>query len=164
MKYSKHLNQDPMRRWVYAVYIMVVLLIISAITQGARAETVESVIVKAAEREGLNPALVLAIAEVESGMNPKAVGSLGEVGLFQLRPEYHDVRQGNVRHNIEVAVRYLAVLKKQCAHYGDAFFVCYNYGPARPLKYPAKFPYYRKVMAALKRSKHESARFVAVAD
>jgi hypothetical protein len=152
MKYSKHLNQDPMRRWVYAVYIMVVLLIISAITQGARAETVESVIVKAAEREGLNPALVLAIA------------SLGEVGLFQLRPEYHDVRQGNVRHNIEVAVRYLAVLKKQCAHYGDAFFVCYNYGPARPLKYPAKFPYYRKVMAALKRSKHESARFVAVAD
>lgn len=31
----------------------------------------------------------VAVATCESGLDPNATGALGEVGLFQLRPEYH---------------------------------------------------------------------------
>jgi hypothetical protein len=112
-------------------------------------EDIEKKIERAALTHGIDPALALAIATVESNLNPEAVGSLGEIGIFQLRPEFHSVVPGQVDHNIEVAVRYLADLKRRCAHYGEAFFVCFNYGTARRLKYPELFPYYRKVNAIL---------------
>lgn len=114
---------------------------------------IESMISLSAIRHGVDPHLALAIATVESGMNPKAIGSLGEIGLFQLRPEYHDVIQGDIRNNIEVAVKYLAELKVRCKYLGNEFFICYNYGPKRLLKYPRKTKYYAKVSRELKRRK-----------
>jgi soluble lytic murein transglycosylase-like protein len=44
-------------------------------------------IIREAEREGLPPALVDAVTQVESGFNPLAVGTVGEVGLMQIRPQ-----------------------------------------------------------------------------
>jgi soluble lytic murein transglycosylase-like protein len=97
----------------------------------------------------------LAIATVESRLNPNAIGAIGEIGLFQLRPEFHSVKRGEIDHNINVATRYLAKLQKQCAHYGDAFFVCFNYGPGRRLKRPKQFPYYIKVMEVMNANRNE---------
>lgn len=163
---KKHHNpEDSMDVWIYAIYVVVVLLIATIVT-GARADTTDwtPVIVSEARRAGVDPHLALAIATVESNMNPDAIGGMGEVGLFQLRPEYHAVSRGATRSNIRLAMKYLAQLKRQCARYGDAFFVCYNYGPARKLNHPRQFPYYRKVMTVLDRTKHESERFIATAD
>jgi soluble lytic murein transglycosylase-like protein len=152
---------DPMRYWVYTVYFLVIVAIIGTMAS-AKAETITNIIVKTAEREGVEPDLALAIANVESRMNPQAVGSLGEIGIFQLRPEYHNVHKGNVRGNIEVAIRYLAQLKTTCAKYQDAYFVCYNYGQARHLNHPRKFPYYKKVMREL--SKLRQQNLIAASD
>jgi soluble lytic murein transglycosylase-like protein len=131
-----------------------ILLVVAVTNAVAKADTLESQITKSARHAGVDPTLALAIAEVESGMNPDAVGALGEIGLFQLRPEYHAVKKGDVRHNIDAATKYLAYLKRKCGGYGDAFFVCYNYGTARPLKHPRLFPYYLKVKMVQARRRH----------
>jgi soluble lytic murein transglycosylase-like protein len=95
----------------------------------------------------IDPDLAVAIAMIESGLNPKAIGSLGEIGLFQLRPEYHSVIKGNIRQNILAGVSNLAYVKSRCeSKYGDAWFVAHNYGPSCKLKFPVKTQYYKKVM------------------
>lgn len=44
-------------------------------------------VTRAAEAQGLPPALADAVAFVESAYDPNAVGGVGEVGLMQIRPE-----------------------------------------------------------------------------
>lgn len=43
-------------------------------------------VTREAQRQGLPPALADAVAYVESGYNPGVVGSVGELGLMQVRP------------------------------------------------------------------------------
>ena len=112
-----------------------------------------------AQVSDVDPDIAVAIATVESGLNPKAIGKLGEVGVFQLRPEFHDVRKGDTHHNIAVGVAYLAEMKRSCAKFKDAWFVCYNYGPHNKLKRPRQTAYYKRVMQALNEIK--SKRHVA---
>ncbi len=45
-----------------------------------------AVLLDASERAGVDYRLILAMADKESGMNPRAVGRSGEVGLLQLLP------------------------------------------------------------------------------
>lgn len=102
-----------------------------------------------ANRHNLCPKLVWAIAMTESSLNPNAIGQHGEIGLFQLRPEYHNVKYGDYKHNTNIAVKYLLYVKRRChAKYKDAWFICYNTGPNRSytIKDPKKFNYYKKVM------------------
>jgi soluble lytic murein transglycosylase-like protein len=137
--------------WLVIVYVLLFVVWLLLFTDHARAESTEQIqhaIVQASVRHGVDPALALAIAEVESKFNVNAVGSLGEIGVFQLRPEFHHVRRGATTQNIEIGVKYLAQLKRRCGSYGDAFFVCFNYGTARKLKYPHLFPYYVRVKEA----------------
>jgi soluble lytic murein transglycosylase-like protein len=101
----------------------------------------------------IDPDIAVAIGTVESGINPQAVGGMGEIGVFQLRPEYHPVIKGNYRHNILVGVAYLAEVKAKCAKFGDAWFVCFNYGPYNKLKRPHETVYYKRVMKALSQIK-----------
>ncbi len=152
-------DYDAMRFWIYGIYIVVLLVVVGAMTK-ASAETIEQTITRTALSEGVDPKLAVAIAKVESSLNPNAIGSLGEIGLFQLRPEYHVVKRGHIEGNVRVAVRYLAQLKRQCARYGDAYFVCFNYGPTRQLKSPHTFPYYVRVMNQMKKER-DAARYIA---
>lgn len=46
----------------------------------------EHVVIREAQRNGLDPLLVLAVIEAESDFNPDAVGLHGEIGLMQIKP------------------------------------------------------------------------------
>jgi len=69
-----------------------------------------------AQQRGLPPELAVAVAQVESAYNPNAVGTVGEVGLMQVRPTTAAMlgHSGTVaelhepRTNIQYGVRYLA--------------------------------------------------------
>lgn len=111
-------------------------------------------ITSAAEVAGIDPDLALAIATVESNLNPNALGSMGEIGIFQLRPEYHNTIKGNAKHNILVGIAYLLELKtKYSAKYEHTWFVLFNYGPNNPPKEPTKTQYYQRVMFQLNKLK-----------
>lgn len=49
--------------------------------------TIEALIVSISLSMGFDPNIALSVAKVESKLNPSAVGKIGEIGLFQLRPE-----------------------------------------------------------------------------
>jgi hypothetical protein len=74
--------------------------------------------------------LLLAMAYVESRYNMAAVGSLGELGPLQLRPEFHPAVKTakTVLDHFRIADRYLTKLERQCSYMGDAWFICYNLG------------------------------------
>lgn len=126
---------------------------------------------------GLDPYIVAGLIQKESKFNSKAVGSIGERGLMQLRPEFHGEKElapvqklpfflKNVQFfetmyptktdlfdpetNIYIGTRYLQKLSKTCVHkknYG--FLVCFNRGPgnAKKVKNPYADSYYMDVMA-----------------
>lgn len=101
----------------------------------------------------IDPVLVKSVIAVESKFNASAIGSLGEVGLMQLRPEYFKVSKEELykpRTNISEGVRFLAQVKKGCKHQSNfEWVVCYNLGVSggNKIKHPRLHPYYRKVAA-----------------
>src|SRR5262249_59798241 len=54
---------------------------------GSEAASVLPLAVRYARRFGVDPLVVLAVIQVESQFDPKAVSSAGAVGLMQLQPE-----------------------------------------------------------------------------
>ncbi len=100
---------------------------------------------------GIDPHLAAAVAKTESRFNPKAVGGLGEVGLFQIRPEFSRFPKHklfDVQTNIIAGLELLREAKLKCAHkLNKTFLVCYNAGLSggKKIKRPELFPYYKKV-------------------
>jgi len=125
----------------------------SSATQPLSKQEIISLIRVTALEYGINPNLAVAIAQVESRIEPNAVGMHGEIGVFQLLPKYHAVQAGDVYSNVRVAMKYLAKLKRKCGDYGSAFYVCYNYGPTRKLTHPTRFPYYKLVQLELMKTR-----------
>lgn len=139
--------------YMLMVYVLMTLTFIILSTCKAHAQDAElkERIIQSATKHGIDPNLALAIAEVESRFNRDTVGSLGEIGVYQLRPEYHYVIKGDDQQNIDTAMDYLVKMKRVCEEYREAFFICYNTGPRVRVKRPTKFPYYKKVKAAQER-------------
>lgn len=103
----------------------------------------------------IDPKLVAAVIAVESNFNTRAIGkSHGEIGLMQLRPEFHlvSVKDINKRKktlfdmdtNVETGVRYIAKLKRVFSNtsHGIDFIEHYNIGPNRA---PSSFNYTKKI-------------------
>lgn len=115
-----------------------------------------SLILAMAPYFGIKPELALAIAKQESSLNPRAVGSIGEVGIFQIRPRYSKFSRDElsiIPINIVEGLRMLAFAKKHCKHQVDyTFIICYNRGVAggAKVKHPYKDDYYVRVMKRLK--------------
>ena len=99
---------------------------------------------QAAQKYGVDPKLVSAVAEVESGFNPSAVSSAGAVGIMQLMPDTAaslGVNPYDVQQNIEGGTQYLRQLMD--AFPGDLrrAVAAYNAGPQAVRDYGGVPPY-----------------------
>ena len=111
-------------------------------------------IIMYANMYGIDPNIALAVAQAESAFNPAAVGLAGEIGLYQVMPQYvegYSKKQlSDPATNIKVGIEKLAEAKKDCIHKGHYdWLVCYNYGitAAKHVKHPSLFPYVKRVKA-----------------
>jgi soluble lytic murein transglycosylase-like protein len=99
-------------------------------------------IVSAANNVGLDPNLALAVAKVESSMNPNAVSPEGAVGLFQLMPSSFPGEDINdVQTNIDLGVGYLAQLLARYNGDTTLALAAYNAGPGTVAQYGGVPPY-----------------------
>ena len=71
------------------ILLIICLWMVSANTVNA-AESVESIVIDVAEEYEIAPSLILAMAHVESNMNPKAVSKTGDHGLMQINKINHE--------------------------------------------------------------------------
>jgi len=96
------------------------------------------------------PHVALAIAMTESNLNPKAVGTKGDTGLFQIRHELVRETQSELFHpevNTKAALKIMKNAMRGCGHYNEGWVICYNRGVTggkRVVDYKAD-SYYRKV-------------------
>lgn len=151
------MNDDFKKGW-YAGYIVatilyvVITLFLHSIANAEELDEcteVECIIAQEAVSQGVHPKVAIAVGKVESGLNMKARGPFGEIGIFQIRPEYTTANIYNLKGNIKEGVRQLAYWQQHCPVKDSISWVsCYNQGSRKP-KHPMLFPYVKKVMAAL---------------
>lgn len=104
---------------------------------------------------GIDPQLTKAVISVESNGNVFARGSVGEIGLMQIRPEHvpeSKLQLGQSCTNIMRGTHILRKAREKCKHTVDKTWVtCYNLGirGGSRLRYPKKWGYYKKVIAKL---------------
>lgn len=103
----------------------------------------KQLIAGAAERHGLDPALLRAVVAAESGGNPTATSPVGAMGLMQLMPgTAKDLGVSNAydpAQNVEGGAKYLSRLTgKYGLEHGVA---AYNAGPGAVEKYGGVPPY-----------------------
>lgn len=96
---------------------------------GASGDDLKALATAAARRHGLDPALVLAVVQVESGFRTEAVSPKGARGLMQLMPataaglgvtdafDAHQNLDGGARHLAGLLARYDGDLRKALAAY-----------------------------------------------
>jgi soluble lytic murein transglycosylase-like protein len=99
----------------------------------------------AAERHQLDPALLTAMAQVESAFNPRAVSHKGAQGLLQLMPKTAE-RFGvedvfNASQNVDGGARYLKWLLERYEGRMDLALAGYNAGEAAVDEYGGVPPY-----------------------
>jgi soluble lytic murein transglycosylase-like protein len=105
----------------------------------------EQRVIAVATREGLDPALVLAVVEAESGQEANAVSPKGAVGLMQVLPEtaaeigYPDA--ADPASNLEAGCRYLAALLEGFGGDVELALAAYNAGPGAVRRWGTVPPY-----------------------
>jgi soluble lytic murein transglycosylase-like protein len=115
-----------------------------------------SCIVLYSQLNGIDPQITKAVIHVESKGNARAIGSRGEVGLMQVRPEYVPESREQLLDPCTNVKRGAAILKEamtSCKHKDDnTWLVCYNLGVAggSRIKFPKKWDYYVKVTGVMK--------------
>lgn len=105
---------------------------------------------------GVDSNIAISVAAVESQFNPTVIGITGDVGVYQLNPKSfpnYTVKQlQDPRLNIELGVKYLAKVKRECVHQKNVeWLICYNMGnkKAKTVKHPTLFPYVKKIKLAM---------------
>ncbi len=124
---------------------MKAILISLVLTASYANADIVQLITKEAKKQGLDPKIALAVAQVESGLNPNAVGPQGELGLFQLHPKFfNQPRILDPALNAKLGIQHLLYWKKFCPVKNNLEWVsCFNAGPRKP-RYPTLLPYYKK--------------------
>lgn len=101
-------------------------------------------ILSESEKFNFDPVFVLALIRTESNFNPLAIGSVGEIGLMQLRPETGEwiAKKEKIRwkgpktlkdpvQNIRIGVAYLNFLRGYFDNKAYKYLSAYNVGPGK---------------------------------
>jgi soluble lytic murein transglycosylase-like protein len=117
-----------------------------------------SLVRQIAEREGLDPGLVLALVGVESGFRAEALSPKGAQGLMQLMPAtaatYGVVDPFDPQANVQAGVRHLRLLLERYGGDTERALAAYNAGEGAVERHRGVPPfaetraYVRKVLAA----------------
>jgi soluble lytic murein transglycosylase len=126
-----------------------------------QAGRVSRAIIDAGLRHGFDPLLLLAVIENESQFDPTVVGTHGEIGLMQIKPDTAEWIAKKVRirwhgadtlrdpaANIRIGSAYLSMLRTDFGFEKDLYLAAYNMGSknvrrllssnGRPQVYPQK--------------------------
>lgn len=120
-------------------------------------------LIAASAKNQYDPVFLLAVIKTESQFNPKAVGSAGELGLMQIKPdtaEWICQKSGfpwkgakalkDPVYNVQIGALYFKYLKKslksRSAHYINAYNMGINNLHRLPASSKISHPYYAKVM------------------
>jgi len=103
----------------------------------------KKLIVKTAQKLGVDPYVALSIAKIESNFNASSKSPGGAIGLFQLNPSTAKILGINpyiITENIEGGIRYYQMMYKK---YGsmDLALAAYNAGPGNIAKYKGVPPF-----------------------
>jgi hypothetical protein len=110
-------------------------------------QNLHQIILRAADRHKVDPALVKAVIRAESGYNPNAVSKKGAMGLMQLMPRtaealgVDDEDIFNPESNIDAGVKYLKHLLIQFNGDIRLAVAAYNAGTKKVIKYKDIPPY-----------------------
>ncbi len=100
---------------------------------------------RAAQRHGLDPVLLTAVAEVESGFDPRAVSHKGALGLLQLMPEtaqrFGVVNSFDPGQNVEGGAQYLKWLLTRFSGDEQLALAGYNAGEGAVDRYQGIPPF-----------------------
>lgn len=141
------------RRWTGARRCIggcavLVLTVLSGYTASQRRETVEeprAIIKEAADRYGIDEALIAAVIEAESQFNPRAVSRRGAQGLMQLMPETAAslgvADPFSPRENIDGGVRHLRAMMDRFDNNVPLALAAYNAGHVAVIQYRGIPPY-----------------------
>jgi hypothetical protein len=142
---------DFFRGYVTGILVYMVVLLAVPMCSSAKADSptrtqiYRSLIAHEAVSQGLDPAVALAVAEIESNFNPNAIGRAGERGVFQLHPKFHS------KFDVDAGVKTLLYWQKHCPTKKDMTYVlCFNRG-TRPVVNPKTAPYYIKFIRQYKK-------------
>lgn len=104
------------------------------------------IILDAAQRNGLNSALLRSVIRAESNFDPNATSSKGAVGLMQLMPgtaRMYGVRDStDPEDNIHGGARFLADLLQRFDNDLELSLAAYNAGPTAVVKHGRAIPPY----------------------
>ena len=112
---------------------------------GPATSSVSSIVVKAAAKHRMDPALVRAVIHVESGTNPVGLSPKGALGFMQLMPA--TARRLGIKdlsdpvQNIYGGTKYLRHLMDMFDNDVRLALAAYNAGPARVRQYNGVPPY-----------------------
>lgn len=108
---------------------------------------VASSVLKAAKKHKFDPFFILAVISGESSFDPYRTGTVGEIGLMQLRPstakwiakkfkiKFRGARTlKNPAVNIEIATAYLSYLRSKFKEESQLYLAAYNMGPTNVRK------------------------------
>ncbi len=118
----------------------------STYVRGKEAEELfHPIVLEAANRHQIDPALVKAVIMAESGYNPRAVSQKGAEGLMQLMPETARALgvedSFNPEHNINAGVKYLKHLMNQFDGDTRLALAAYNAGSRKVKLYQGVPPF-----------------------
>lgn len=120
-------------------------------------------LVAASAKNHYDPVFLLAVIKTESQFNPKAVGSAGELGLMQIKPDTAEwiCRKSGFPwkgakalkdpvYNVQIGALYFKYLKKSLKSRSAYYINAYNMGINNLQRLPASskisHPYYARVM------------------
>ena len=142
---SVHVSEDPLANLPEVRQKVEVDFTASSFKKKKREDAFTPIIIKAANRYEVNPAIIKAIIMAESSYNPNAVSYRGARGLMQLMPRtaralgVKDIF--NPEQNITAGVRYFKQLLEQFNDDTALALAAYNAGSRKVRKYKGIPPF-----------------------